>query len=116
MTPLFKHARNRKAEDLEAEDTDMGVEALPLCHGSSHGVEHHRLPSGKRLYTDPHPMPLDMVTPATCPLLQPLPGAGTEGVYGTLTTWSLVAIFVELLHFGMAKQDVFCDMGAGLGG
>ena len=101
---------------MEAEDTDMGVEPLSLCHRSSHDVEHHRLPGAKRLYADQHPMPLDMVTPSSCLLLQPLPGAGTEGVYGTLTTWSLVAIFVELLHFGMAKRHVFCDMGAGLGG
>lgn len=41
----------------------MGVEPLSLCHRSSHGVEHHRLPGAKRLYADQHPMPLDIVTP-----------------------------------------------------
>jgi hypothetical protein len=34
---------------MEAENTDMGVEALPLCHRSSHGVEQHRLPGAKRI-------------------------------------------------------------------
>lgn len=41
---------------------------------------------------------------------------GSEGIYGTLRTSSLAAIFVKLEEFDLDDTDVFCDVGFGLGG
>lgn len=49
---------------------------------------------------------------------QPAGGEGDSGngCYGTLTTSSLVDIYVELIGWGLNKKDVLCDIGAGIGG
>ena len=41
---------------------------------------------------------------------------GIEGIYGTLRTSSLAAIFVKLEEVGLDDTDIFCDVGFGLGG
>lgn len=47
---------------------------------------------------------------------QPAGGEGTKGIYGTMTTLSVVAIVAAMMRHGMVEGDLVCDVGAGLGG
>lgn len=49
-------------------------------------------------------------------VLQPAGGEGVEGVYGTLTKWSLATIMAALMALGLGNGGLLCDIGAGLGG